>query len=115
MSEQRLTNELSLPQQLREQSTYLFPKAADTLMSKAADEIERLRSALEEAQESHSQAFTALRRAEYYMQKELDSSAAETRPAPEQPVMQARFCDYKGELVRRIDGAMVCPECGNGP
>lgn len=27
-------------------------------------------------------------------------------------ITQARFCDYKGELVER-DGKMVCPQCGN--
>lgn len=32
----------SLPQQLREQSTYMFPKAADRLMEQAAAEIEKL-------------------------------------------------------------------------
>jgi len=29
-----------------------------------------------------------------------------------EPATQARFCDYKGELVER-DGKMVCPACGN--
>jgi hypothetical protein len=34
------------------------------------------------------------------------------KAAPPTPVMQARFCDYKGPRVER-DGRMVCPECGN--
>lgn len=44
MTEQRPSKELV--SRLREQSTYLFPKAADTLMVEAAAEIERLRTAL---------------------------------------------------------------------
>jgi hypothetical protein len=39
--------------------------------------------------------------------------APETCAAPEKPLFQARFCEYKGELVQRSDGVMVCPECGN--
>jgi hypothetical protein len=37
----------------------------------------------------------------------------ETPAAPEKPLFQARFCEYKGELVQRSDGVMVCPQCGN--
>lgn len=37
-------------------------------------------------------------------------SSPEKATAPQ--TTQARFCDYKGELVER-DGKMVCPQCGN--